>query len=452
MAQNKYVPRAQTSARHAASLVTTAVLFVISARSGAQRVAAVTATARRAVHEIDAIAAPPGDATTAIIGATVIDGRGGPPIRDAVVLVRGSSIVTVGSRASVAVPSDAAIVDGAGQTLLPGFIDAHFHLDGDDGLPALYLSHGVTSVRDPGAWIEAYADVRRSKEDVPRLFLAGPHLDGTSPAYPNDALVVRDAEETRRAVDALIDQGASVIKAYYRLPPSLLRVVVTAAHARGVPVTTHLELVDGSDAIRAGVDGVEHVTSFGTALLPPRDAERYRQSVMADNNARRDGRYTVWDAIDLTSPRVQRLLQLIARRGTFVSPTLAVFEKQAADSGATTAQVHAFTQMLAFTGMIRRAGGRVVVGSHSAVPHAERGWAYQRELELLVASGLTPLQAIVAATGENAAFFRVGNRLGTITAGKLADLVMVRGDPLQDISRMRQVERVMLNGRWVLSK
>ena len=427
-------------------------LLLGGARVCAQRSPDGHSGAKRPVHEMDTVAAPSGGVTTAIVGATLVDGRGGPTLPDAVVLVRGNRIIAVGSRAATVIPSGAAIVDGVGRTLLPGLIDAHFHLDGDDSLPALFLSHGVTSVRDPGAWIEAYAAVRRSTVPAPRLFLAGPHLDGASPAYPEDALVVRDSDEARRAVDTLIFQGASVIKAYFRLPPSLLRVVVTAAHAHGVPVTTHLELVDGGEAIRAGVDGVEHITSFGTALLPPRDAERYRQSVMADNNARREGRYTVWNAIDLTSARVSPLLQLIARRGTFISPTLAVFEKQASDSGATPAQVHAFTQMLAFTGMIRRAGGRVVVGSHSDVPHAARGWAYQRELELLVASGITPMQAIVAGTSENAAFFRVGDRLGTIARGMLADLVLVRGDPLRDITLMRQIDRVMLNGRWVAPK
>jgi imidazolonepropionase-like amidohydrolase len=427
-------------------------LLLCSAPLRAQRPPAAHINATQAVREIDTLAEPSPIATTAIVGATLIDGRGGPALANAVVVVRGSRIIAVGSRAATVFPAGATIIDGNGRTLMPGLIDAHFHLDGDDALPALFLSHGVTSVRDPGAWIEAYANVRRAPEAVPRLFLAGPHLDGVSPAYPNDALVVRDADETRRAVDALIAQGASVIKAYFRLPPTLLRVVVRAAHARGVPVTTHLELVDGGEAIRAGVDGVEHITSFGTALLPPRDAERYRQSVMADNNARRDGRYTVWSAIDLTSPRVVPLLRLIATRGTFISPTLAVFEKQASDSGATAAQVRAFAQMLAFTGMVKRAGGHIVVGSHSSVPHAERGWAYQRELELLVAAGLTPMEAIVAGTRENAAFFRVGDRLGTIAVGKLADLVLVRGDPLQDITRMRQLDRVMLNGRWVVAK
>jgi imidazolonepropionase-like amidohydrolase len=105
--------------------------------------------------------------------------------------------------------------------------------------------------------------------------------------------------------------------------------------------------------------------------------------------------------------------------------------------------------MLKFTGVVKRAGGRVVVGSHSSVPHAERGWAYQRELELLVASGLSPMEALVAGTMENARFFRAADRLGSVEAGKLADLILIDGDPLKDLAALRRVKRVMLNGKWV---
>jgi imidazolonepropionase-like amidohydrolase len=111
--------------------------------------------------------------------------------------------------------------------------------------------------------------------------------------------------------------------------------------------------------------------------------------------------------------------------------------------------VHGFKQMENFVRLVHSAGAKVVVGSHSSVPHAKRGWAYQRELELLVESGLTPMQAIVAGTSENARFFRIADRLGTIEVGKLADLLMVEGDPTKNISDMRRVKRVMLNGRWV---
>jgi imidazolonepropionase-like amidohydrolase len=111
--------------------------------------------------------------------------------------------------------------------------------------------------------------------------------------------------------------------------------------------------------------------------------------------------------------------------------------------------VLAFKQMESFVGRVYRAGAHVVVGSHSDVPHAKRGWAYQRELELLVESGLTPMQAIVAGTLENARYFRASDRLGSVEAGKLGDLVLVEGNPLKNISDMRRIKRVMLNGEWV---
>ena len=388
-------------------------------------------------------------AMLAITGVRLIDGTGRAPRSDMTVLVLNGRIHAVGPSQTTVVPKDTETVDGGGLTLLPGLMDSHFHLDSDGTLPALFLSHGVTSVRDPGAWIEAYEGVRQSKETQPRLFLAGPHIDGTQPAYPTDSAVVRDAMETQLAVKRNLDDGASVIKAYFRLPLALIEEVTRVAHARGIPVTAHLEIVDAGDAIRAGIDGLEHATSVGVALLPPRDAEAYRQAVLADNAARSAGRYRVWSQLDLKSERASRLLKLMVSRNVTLSPTLAVFERRNGDKDITEMHVQGFRQMVAFTGQAQRAGVRVVVGSHSSVPHAERGWAYQREMELLVEAGLTPLQAIQAGTLENAKFFRVENRLGSLEPGKQADLVLVEGDPSQDIVHMRRVKRVMIDGAWL---
>ncbi len=401
------------------------------------------------LREVNEIARPAANHMIAIKGATLIDGRGGAPVPDAVVVIRGDKIAAVGTRKTVVIPNNAEVIAARGLTLLPGLIDSHFHIDGDNELPALFLQHGITSLRDPGEWMHSYDIPRQSGVPIPRLFLADPHLDSTGPAYPEDAVVVRDADEARNAVHRAIARGASSIKVYFRLPLGLIQVVTATAHARGVPVTAHLEIVEATDAIRAGVDGIEHVTSFGTALLDPRAAEVYRQAVLQDNNARRDGRYKMWSNIDLASPRVQEVLDLVVKRGTFVSVTLAVFEKRAGDKDATEMHVRGFANMLKFVGLAKKAGARIVAGSHSSVPHAERGWAYQRELELLVESGLTPMQAIVAATTEQARFFRSTERLGSIQAGKLADLILVEGDPSQDITAMRRVKRVMLNGKWV---
>lgn len=407
---------------------------------------------RDSLREVNEVAQPPAAATVAIVGATLIDGRGGPAVPDSVVIVRGDRIVAVGKRTSVTIPPGAEVVEANGLTLLPGLIDSHFHIDGDDSLPALYLSHGVTSIRDPGQWIKAYDAARKASAPVPRLFLCGPHLDWPPPAYPKDSFIVRDADETRRAVNRFVDEGASAIKVYFRLPLPLIKVAIDTAHARGVPVMGHLEIVDARAAINAGIDGIEHATSFGTALLSLRDAEMYRQAVLADNDARREGRYQVWNSVDLNTPQAHALFKLIVDRGVFVSPTLAVFERQIGDKGTTIVHVHAFKQMEAFVGLVKKAGAKVVVGSHSDVPHAKRGWAYQRELELLVASGLTPMEAIVAGTSENARYFHIEDRLGSVEVGKVADLILIQGDPLKDISNMRRIRRVMLNGIWQKTK
>src|SRR5881628_991930 len=281
----------------------------------------------------------------AIVGATLIDGRSGPPVLDAVVVVRGAKIVTAGSRKAAKIPSGAEVINATGRTLLPGFIDSHFHIERDYELPRL---------------------------DCP------PH------AHPRDAFAVTNPEETRRAVNRFIDEGASVIKVYYRLPLELIGIACQTAHRRGVPVTAHLELVNADDAIRARLDGVEHVTSFGTALAEPDEAERFRKAVSDDNEARRKARYELWSRLDLVnSSRVRPLLDLIVKRKVFVSPTLAVFEKRRGDRGVTEVEARGFENMLAFVGLCHRAGVRIVVGSHSTVPKAGRGWAYQRELELL---------------------------------------------------------------------
>ncbi|HWN96848.1 MAG TPA: amidohydrolase family protein, partial [Methylomirabilota bacterium] len=389
----------------------------------------------------------------AIVGATLIDGRGGLPVSNTVVVVRGDKIVGVGPWPATGIPADVQVFHTKGLTLVPGLMDAHFHIERDYELPRLYLSHGVTSVRDPGQWIPIYEPVRKSLLSQPRCFVAGPHLDTPPHAYPRDAFTVTNTADVRSAVNRFVDEGASHIKAYYRLPLELIRVASDAAHQRGVPITAHLELVNADEAIRAGIDGIEHITSFGTALAKEADAERFRETVRANNEARRKGRYELWSKLDLDhSARVQPLIELIVQRKVFLSPTLAVFERRAGDPGVTEVEARGYANMLKFLRLCHRAGATIVVGSHSSVPKAERGWAYQREMELLAECGLTPREIITAATLNNARFFHTDARLGSVEVGKLADLVLVDGNPLADIKAMRQVKRVMLNGQWIDAK
>jgi len=411
---------------------------------------------------------PTGEKVIAIQNVTLIDGTGRDPVSDAVVIIEKGLITETGKAEVVSIPSDAEIISGQGLSLLPGFIDAHFHLNNNQ-LPNLVLKRGTTSLRDPGAWIESYDTVVKSDDPAPRLFLTGPHLDMPPPAYPMNSYLIMDVIEARDAVNKFADQGASAIKVYFRLPVAIIKAVCYTAHQRGIPVIAHLEITSAMQAIEAGVDGIEHITSFGTDLLPTYHAEQYRQSIVADNNARREGRYHVWNAIDLNSGRVDSLLTFLKQKGTVVSPTLGAFEYQfsnydtltrieafrlgrrlVANDKTDSMKIRAFDKMKSFTGMVHQAGIPVVVGSHSWVPYQRAaGWAFQREMELLAAAGLTNMEVIQAATIENARFLQIQERVGTIEVGKQADLLLLEGDPLQDLSAIYNVKKVMLNGVWI---
>ncbi|CAN5545170.1 amidohydrolase family protein [soil metagenome] len=393
-----------------------------------------------------------GTKTMAIIGATLIDGRGGAPVAESSVLIHGNKILEAGKKGVVEIPEDAEVVDAQGLFLLPGLIDAHFHLDGIKKLPHEFLMNGITSLRDPGEWIEFYDEERASDYPLPRLFLTGPHLDMPPSAHPKHSVLVRDEEEAIKQVYKMADQGASAIKIYYRLSLGIMSKICEAAHSIGLPVTAHLEISNAKEVVLAGVDGIEHVTSLGLSLLPGPAAEQYRQSVLADNNARRDGRYKVWNALDLNTPQVHSLIYFLKDHQTFLCPTLAVFEYRLGEGKMDSVHANGFKKMQEFVGKAHQAGVRIVVGSHSIVPYAGKGWAFHQEMELLAESGMSSEDIIVAATMESARFFRIEHRLGSVEKGKVADLLLVKENPLADIKAMRSIHSVMLNGVWVNSE
>lgn len=385
-------------------------------------------------------------------GATLIDGTGHPPQTGMQVLVSGNRIERIGPAGSFPAPAGARAIDASGKTVLPGFFDAHFHIADDVTLVPAFVARGITSARDPGAWMELFEPVqqwqRANGVPAPRLFLCGPHLDGPGPAYPTDSVVILSPVEARLWVQRQVAAGATAIKVYFRLPVESIRATAEEAHRLGVPVTSHLEIVDPRYAVEAGVDGIEHITSLGIALIPPMDAERYRQAILKDNNARRDGRYEMWANINPESPEAIALARFLAKHGTYVDPNLAVFERQPGDKHENIA-THAkgFRNMIAYVGVLHREGVPIVVGSHSNAPHAPRGLAYHREMELLVEAGMTPMEVLVAATRTGARFFQRERDLGTIEKGKLADLVIVDGNPLEDIRTTRNVETVIVDGK-----
>jgi imidazolonepropionase-like amidohydrolase len=389
----------------------------------------------------------------------IIDGTGGAPIEKGRIVVDGERIARVGPIASVSIPADAETVDLAGRTVIPGLIDLHFHIENDPKMALRQLSHGVTAFRDPGQWNDKFDELRRmiTADGLPgpRIFTTGPHIDGENPAYPADSVVARDAEEARRHAERSVQQGASALKIYFRLPFASAKAVIDVCHARRIPCTAHLELLDARELIAAGLHGIEHITSFGASVRPRVTAEAYRQAVLKDNNARRDGRYRLFAEADLDSPEAKALYAVLGEHRPWLDATLAVFERRAdrppegVKPEMVPTLVAGFAKMKQLTRRAAREGARVVMGGHTDVPFAARGEAPWRELELLVESGFSPLEAITAATGTAAAFLYRADQLGSLQSGRQADIVVLRDDPLRSISAVRSVDRVMVGGKWI---
>lgn len=403
-----------------------------------------------AQREVNPPPAPASTTTLALTRIRLIDGRGGPPLENATVVIRGDRIVAAGRSEEIAVPPDAERIEAPGLSVVPGLVDAHLHTTNPATTARAFLANGVTAFRDPGHPFRFYAGLPEIAAPLPRIFLTGSHLDVAPPAWPEQARLVANADDARRAVDENVAGGASAIKLYFRMPVPYIAAACEAARARGVLVTAHLELVDPVDAIRAGVRGIEHLTSFGLTLATPAEAARFRAAVDASNQARTAERFNLWASLDLDDKsRVDPLLATLVRERVYVCPTLGIFEVRAGDKTATETRLRAFQNLLRFTGLCHRAGVMLVVGSHTSVPHAKAGWAYQHELELFVEAGLTPMEALQAATRLTARYLDAEDRLGTIEPGKAADLMLVEGNPAQNIRAMSQIRGVLLNGSWV---
>jgi imidazolonepropionase-like amidohydrolase len=397
--------------------------------------------------------------TVVLDNVRIVDGTGAAPIAPGRLVIVGDRIADVGPVAAVPIPPGAERLDLPGSTVMPGLVDLHFHIEDDPRLALRQLANGVTAFRDPGQWNEKFVELRRmiaaDGAPGPRIFTTGPHIDGEHPAYPADSVVARDPEEARRLAELSISQGATALKIYFRLPFASAKAVIDVCDAKHIPCTAHLELLDARELVAAGLHGVEHITSFGVGIVPRMTAEAYRQAVLADNDARQDGRYRLFAGADLDGPEARALYEVLRARRPWVDPTLAVFERRAdrppagADPGLVPVMAAGFAKMKELTRRASVEGARIVLGGHSTVPFAARGEAPWRELELLVESGLSPLEAITAATSTGAAFLYHGDDFGRLRPGLQADVLVLSGDPSRDISAIRTINRVMVAGRWI---
>src|SRR5690625_2487106 len=407
---------------------------------------------QRTLLEVNPPATADSEKLTAITGGLLVDGRGGDPLENSVVVIKGNRIIDVGSASEVQIPEGAEQIDASGRTVMPGLIDAHFHSLMDNDRITMYLRNGVTTLRDPGHPLRFYQSLFFAEKPVPRVFLTGAHLDGFRPVWSQQATVVRSHQHVRDTVEEYVSQGGTGIKLYFNLPLEYFETVTEAANRAGIPVMAHLELVNADDAIRAGVEGIEHVSSFGTSLADEAEARRFKAALYEDYGNRRTERFRLWSRVDLESEAVQNVIELARSSNTIITPTLGVYERYEGDEGIEEYHVKGYENMLRFIGMAYEAGVRIAVGSHARIMHAEPGWDYQHEMELLVRAGMEPMDVIVSSTMGNARYFRTERRLGSLEPGKLADLLIIDGNPVEDIRNMKNIERVMLNGSWEIGR
>ncbi len=411
----------------------------------------------------------------ALVGATLIDGSGGAPLRNAVVVVRGTRIESVGPRAGFELPKNTREVDATGKWIIPGLIDAHAHV-APWTLPR-YLAYGVTTVRDLHGGLDSILALRERANlnalASPRIYSAGAMIDGTPTTYP-DALPGATADAARRAVDQLAVAGADLIKLYTRIDPPLMRAILDEAKTFGLRSTAHLGLTDAVTAAGLGVRSIEHLSGIAESASDP--APLYA--------AHRRGFFPGWTLVErswarLDSAALARVARELAERRVILVPTLTVHETFSRLDQPNSMQDPALADVPAaeqarwntpdmvrragwtpddfaafrasrprqdlFVRLFRAAGGVLVTGSDAANQMLVPGESEHDELELLVQAGLPPEDAILAAT-RNAALLLGVDSIGTIAAGRVADLVVLGRDPLADIRNSRAVEQVMLRG------
>lgn len=429
----------------------------------------------------------------AITHLRIIDGTGAAPVADATLLIDGATIAAVQSPA-MAVPDGYRVMDGSGETALPGIVGMHNHMfyiarpnldssgHADEPLvvpqmtfsaPRLYLANGVTTMRTTGS-VEPYADLN-VKREIDLGHLVGPHMDVTGPyleganSYFIQMHQLRGSDDARRTVAFWADQGATSFKAYMNITRAELKAAIDEAHRRHLKITGHLCSVTYPEAAMLGIDNLEHGFFVNTQLDPGKTPDVCPAT---------SGNPTI-ESMTPGSAQANALIKLLVARHVAVTSTLPVFEQSlplhaplnpramavlspqartaylyarnlAATRGSTArgeAAAKAYRNDLALERQFVAAGGLLLAGpdptgNGGVIP----GFGDQREIELLVEAGFTPIEAVRIATLNGATFLGLQDRIGSIAPGKDADLMIVKGNPAANVADIENVVTVFKDG------
>jgi amidohydrolase family protein len=420
----------------------------------------------------------------------VIDGTAAAPKEDQAVVIANGKIQSIGPSASAQIPQGAQQIDRSGYTVIPGLVGMHDHLYytdsisvqvaggklGEPGLfvaeipytaPRLYLAAGVTTMRTTGS-LEPYTDLK-IKSRIDANLMPGPSIDATAPYLEGAPTIFAQMHEltgpddAKRMVDYWATEGMTSFKAYMNITREELGVAIQQAHAHRLKLTGHLCSVTWPEAIALGIDDFEHGPVFAdTEFVADKKPDVCPQ-----------GGTTSWAKQDVNGPQVQDLIHNLVSHHVAVTSTLPVFEASApgrpklqrrtldamsAESAQSYLTARANVTLdspmtslmrkeMGFEVAFAKAGGLLLAGpdptgNGGVLP----GFGDQREIELLVEAGFTPLEAIHIATENGAIYLNQQDRIGTLAPGKQADLVLIKGDPSNNINDIENVETVFKAG------
>lgn len=421
--------------------------------------------------------------TLAITHVEVIDATGAAPQRDMTVLVRGGRIAELGSSATLQASPGARTVDGTGKFLIPGLWDMHVHTVFGDWLPRdekvmlpLFVANGVTGVRDMGGDLDVLKDWRASiaagRLLGPRMMIAGPMLDGPVPRFPSSAPVA-NAADGRRVVDELTARGVDFIKIQSLIPRDGYFAAADQAKKLGIVFVGHVpDAVRASEASNAGQKSIEHFTGI------------FEGSTAIEDQLIKGPKSLGLNVKNYDPARASTLIALMAKNQTWQVPTL-VWErgqwlvddidlshdplikyapsswkdhtwpmfvsdiKKDMDTDPLPVRKQFVQMELDMTLAMFRAGVPFMAGTDTAAGvHIFPGFSLHQELVLFQRAGLTPMQALQTATLNPAKFMGRTADLGTVEKGKVADLVLLDADPLEDIANTQKIRAVVLAGRY----
>ncbi|HVS89207.1 MAG TPA: amidohydrolase family protein [Candidatus Acidoferrum sp.] len=419
----------------------------------------------------------------ALTHVRVIDGTGASARSGQTLVIAEGKIIGLGDAATTKIPDGAKVLDFSGYTVIPGLVGMHDHMyypapggpplypEHAASFPRLYLAGGVTSIRTTGS-LEPYADLElkraidEGKMAGPKMHITGPYLEGEG-SFALQMHQLKDAEDARRTVEFWITQGATSFKAYMNITPEELAAAVKAAHVHGIKVTGHLCSIGFREAAALGIDDLEHGLVVDTEF-----AEDKKPGVCPGGAS---GTKALL-GLDTTGKPMQDMIRDLVAHHVAVTSTLPVFEtfvpgrapldarvldamlpearisylrRRAAisDSAAKSDWPALFKKEMDFEHEFAKQGGLLLAGlDPTGYGGVVAGFGDQREVELLVEAGFTPVEAIHIATSNGAEYLGELNKIGTLAVGKIADIVVIRGDPSANINDIEKVDTVFKDG------